>query len=126
MRKIALVLMLALPLAAKVKQKQKELYPVPVRDVQTIAGRYVGIERDLFVDIAVDSKGNVAASLHQFGVVTPLKNVTIDGAELRSSALHATFIDRVKNGEHAFGLMLRDVNLHYDGLLLTDLFCRKQ
>ena len=123
---MALVLMLALPLAAKVKQKQKEFFPVPVRDVQTITGRYIGIERDVFVDIAVDSKGRVAASLHQFGVVTPLKNVTIDGAELRSSALHATFIDRVKNGEHAFGLMLRGVNLRYDGLLLTDLFCRKQ
>jgi len=126
MRKIALVLMLALPLAAKVKQKQKEFYPVPVQDVQTIAGRYVGIERDLFVDIAVDSKGGVAATLHQFGVVTPLRNVTIDGAELRSSALRATFVDRVKNGEHAFGLMLRDVNLRFDGLLLTNLFCRKQ
>jgi hypothetical protein len=126
MRKIALVLILALPLAAKVKQKQKEFFPVAVQDVQTIAGRYVGIERDVFIDIAVGSKGNVAASLHQFGVVTPLQHVTIDGAELRTSALHATFVDRVKNGEHAFGLMLRDVNLHYDGLLLTNLFCRKQ
>jgi hypothetical protein len=126
MRKIALVLMLALPLAAKVKQKQKEFLPVPVQDVQTIAGRYVGIERDVFIDIAVGAKGSVAASLHQFGVVTALQNVTIEGAQMRSSALHATFVDRVKNGEHAFGLMLRDVNFRYDGLLLTNLFCRKQ
>jgi hypothetical protein len=128
MRKLALALALlaALPIAAKTKYKQKEFDPIPIRDGRTIAGTYVGIERDFVIDIAVDAGGKVSGTLRQFGAVTPLKNIAIDGAELRSSALHATYVDRVLNGNHARGLLVRDITLRLEGLTLTSLFCRKQ
>jgi hypothetical protein len=123
---VALALLAALPLAARVKHKQKEFDPIVIRDARTIAGRYIGIEREFVIDIAVDANGRVSGTLQQFGVVTPLRNIAIDGAELRSSALHATYVDRVLNGDHAIGLLVRDITLRLEGMTLTSLFCRKQ
>lgn len=122
---VALALLAALPLAAKTKHKQKEFDPIVIRDARTIAGRYIGIERDFVIDIAVDAGGKVSGTLQQFGAVTPLK-IVIDGAELRSSALHATYVDRVLNGNHARGLLVRDITLRLEGMTLTSLFCRQQ
>jgi hypothetical protein len=129
MRKLALAMVLfaaSLPLGAKVKYKQKEFDPVVVRDVRAVAGRYVGIQRDFVVELAVSANGKLSGTLHRFGTDTPLQNITIDGAELRSNAVRATFVDRVKNGEHAFGLMVRDISLKFEGLMLTSLFCRRE
>jgi len=128
MRKLALALALlsALPLAAKVKNKHKEFVPVAIGDARTIAGHYVGIERDFEIDIDVSAAGKVSGTLHRFGTLTPLGNVVIDGAELRSNALRATYVDRILNGDHAMGLLTHDITLEHDGLTLTRLFCRKQ
>ena len=51
--------------------------------------------------------------------------VVIDGAELRSSLVRATFGDRVLNGDHKFGLMVSEPKVEYDGQSFKSLFCRK-
>lgn len=122
---LALVL-IAVAASAKVKVKQKSFEPIAPSDVHAIAGRYVGIEHDFEITLRVDGNGRVGGVLLRDGVEQPLRDVVIDGAELRSNVLRGTFGDRVLNGDHAFGLRLNWPAVEHDGQLLDRLFCRKR
>jgi len=127
---ILLLLAAALPIGAKFKVKEKRYQPVPVTDVRQIAGRYVGIEPDFVVELRVSDTGVITGTLRNFGESAALRSIRLDGAELTASIdgrpLHATFANRIRNGDSAFGLVVHDVDAQIDDVTLTQIFCRRQ
>ena len=123
---IAVALLAAAPLFAKYKVKQKSFEAVVVHDVCAITGRYVGIEGDFEIELNVDANGRVGGVLIRDHFEQPLKDVVIDGAELRSDLVHATFGDRVLNGDHAFGLKVTRPQIKFEDVLFENLFCKKK
>jgi len=102
---------------------------VAIYDVRQIAGRYVGINRDYAIELQV-SDGVVSGTFRNFGSKTTLEGIRLIGAELTARAnglpLHATFVNRVKNGERAFGLMVHDADVQIDEVRLNQIFCRRE
>lgn len=127
---LLLLVAAALPIGAKWKFKEKRFDPVPVTDVRQIAGRYVGINPDFVIDFRVSDKGVITGTMRNFGQTAALQGIRIDGAELfarvDSLPLHATFVNRVRNGERAFGLIVHDTDMQIDDITLTQIFCRRE
>jgi hypothetical protein len=135
MRKLAiavlLVLATALPLAAKHKKKDKRFDPVAVNTLSEAAGRYVGIDPGFVIEL--DGTGG---SLRNFKQTARLTNLRVDGSELTATAIYpngrreelrATFVNRTKNGEVAFGMVVRNADIWIDeNMMIQDLFCRRE
>lgn len=128
MRKIfiAIALFAAIPVLAKMKYKQKSFDPIAVRDVQSVVGRYIGIEHVFEIELKLDANGKLVGSLVQDGIGTPMRDPVIDGSDLRSDSVRATFGDRVLNGDHRFGLRVDSPKVKYGETTYDRLFCRKQ
>jgi len=137
MKKLAILLALsiALPLAGlkdkdKTKHKEKSFEPVSVTAAQA-AGRYVGIVPDVVLDLTA-----TGGTFRDFDRTATLTGVVLDGSVLHATAAYADgttrplevqFVNRLKNGETTFGLMLRNVDIPLDGdVTLQDLFCARQ
>ena len=132
MKQIASVLLLiaaALPMGAKWKTKDKHFDPVAITDVRKAAGRYVGIDPDYVVKLELDASGKLTGGLIEFGVVSTLRDIRVDGAELNATVgglpLHGTFVKRTKNGAVSFGLLVHDADVRIDDVTLSQIFCRK-
>jgi hypothetical protein len=129
---LALLLLVAaaLPLGAKWKVKEKRYDPVSVTNVRRIAGRYVGIQPDYVIDLDVSDDGVITGAMRSFGQVSTLRSIRIDGADLTamvdSRPLHATFVNRTRNGAQAFGLLVHEPDVQIDDLSLANLFCRRE
>jgi hypothetical protein len=130
MRKLSIALLLlatALPLAAKEKNKHKDKRFEPVEmTASKAAGRYIGIDPEYVVELTANG-----GTLHRRQGTVSLTHVTIEGSELRATAgsapFRATFVNRILNGETAFGLLVHDSNVQLDGgVVLGDLFCRRE
>ena len=133
MRKLALVslLLLALPLIAKSKYKDKRFEPVTISNPAQAAGRYVGIDPDFVIVLHGDS-----GTLRNFDRTGTLTHIFYEGSVLKATVvypgerrevLQATFVNRIKNGETAFGLVLRDFDVRAgDDVTLQNLFCRRE
>jgi hypothetical protein len=131
MKKLALLLALtvAVPLVAskdKVKHKDKRFDPVAVTAEQA-AGRYVGIDGEYVVELTATGAG----TLQRKSGTLRLTNLVIDGSELRATAggtpFSATFVNRTKNGETAFGLMVHHADIWLsEQMMISDLFCRRE
>ena len=126
MRQLPALLLLitaALPIGAKWKVKEKRFDPVTVTNVQQIAGRYVGIDPDYVLDLKVSSKGVITGTMRNFGQASNLRSIRVDGAELTamidSRPLHATFVNRIRNGEPAFGVLVHDADVQIGDLGLN-------
>jgi hypothetical protein len=127
---LLVVLIAALPIGAKWKVKEKRFDPVAVTNVQQIAGRYVGINPDFVIDLKVSDHGIITGTMRNFGQNSTLRSIRIDGADLHalvdSRPLHATFVNRLRNGEGAFGLLVHDADVQIDDLTLSQIFCRRE
>jgi len=132
---LLLVVVASLPLVGKSKHKEKSYEPVRITDVGQLAGRYVGINPDYVIDLNVSADGLISGRMRDFGRTAGLENIHIDGAELTAKALasdgsrlllHGTFVNRVRNGQVAFGLMVHDADVQIDDVSLSQLFCRKE
>jgi aminopeptidase C len=134
MRKLAIALLAvaaALPVVAKNKRhKDKRFEPVAIANPAQAAGRYVGIDPDFVIEL----RGNTG-TLRNFNRTGTLTHLFYEGSVLKATVvypgerrevLQATFVNRIKNGETAFGLVLR-MDVHIDGdVTLQDLFCRRE
>jgi len=133
MRQLPALLLLiaaALPIGAKWKIKEKRFDPVPVTNVRQIAGRYVGIDPDFVVNLQVSDEGVITGTLRNFGQSSSLRSIRVDGSELTamvdSRPLHATFVNRTRNGNRAFGLLVHDTGVQIDDVTLSQIFCRRE
>ena len=127
---LLLLLIAALPIGAKWKVKEKRFDPVTITNVQRIAGRYVGIEPDFVIDLKVSDDGIITGSLRNFGQTSTLRSIRVDGPDLHamvdSRPLRATFVNRLRNGEGAFGLLVHEADVQIDDLTLSQIFCRRE
>ena len=138
MKKLALLLALAMafPLAAskdkdKNKHKDKRFEPVEVTAAQA-AGRNVGGGPG---EVVLELTPN-GGTLVNFGRTATLKDVVFDGSEMRATAVYrdggtqpldVQFVNRIKNGETTFGLLLRNIDIHLsDAMMIQNLFCARQ
>jgi hypothetical protein len=133
MKQLAMLLLLVtatLPIGAKFKFKEKRYDPVAVTDVRKIAGRYVGIKPDFAVELRVSDDGVISGTLRNFGETATLRSIRVEGAELTARVdgrpLHATFANRIRNGDIAFGLIVHDTDVPIDDVTLTQIFCRRE
>jgi len=127
---LLLLLTAALPIGAKWKVKEKRFDPVAVTNVQQIAGRYVGIDPDFVINLKVSDEGIITGTMRNFGQNSSLRSIRIDGADLHamvdSRPLNATFVNRVRNGDSAFGLVVHDADVHIDDVSMSQIFCRRE
>jgi hypothetical protein len=127
---LLLLLVAALPIGAKWKVKEKRFDPVAVTNVQRIAGRYVGIDPDFVIDLKVSDAGVITGALRNFDQTSSLRAIRIDGSEITamvdSRPLHATFVNRTKNGDTAFGLLVHDADVQIDDVTMSQIFCRRE
>ncbi|HYS56431.1 MAG TPA: hypothetical protein VER58_21945 [Thermoanaerobaculia bacterium] len=133
MRQLPALLLLVtatLPIGAKWKVKEKRFDPVPVTNVQRIAGRYVGIDPDFVLDLKISDQGVITGTMRNFGQTSTLRSIRVDGSELTamvdSRPLHATFVNRIRNGQRAFGLLVHDADAQIDDVTLSQIFCRRE
>ncbi len=98
--------------------------------MRQIAGRYVGIDPDFVVDLRVSDVGVISGNLRNFGQTFELRAIRIDGADLNAKIdgrpLHATFVNRVRIGQTAFGLIVHDADVQIDEVTLSQVFCRRE
>jgi hypothetical protein len=98
--------------------------------VQQIAGRYVGIDPDFVIDLKVSDEGIITGTMRNFGQNASLRSIRIDGSDLHamvdSRPLHATFVNRLRNGDSAFGLVVHDADVHIDDVSMSQIFCRRE
>ena len=132
MRQIASVLLLVvatLPLGAKWKEKEKRFDAVRITDVRQAAGRYVGIDPDYIVALNLESDGRISGTITQFGVTSPLRDVSISGSRFYATVgglpVNGTFVKRVRNGAASFGLLVHDADIKIDTVTVNQLFCRR-
>ena len=127
---LLILLTAALPIGAKWKVKEKRFEPVAVTNVQQIAGRYVGINPDFVIDLKVSDEGIITGTIRNFGQNSSLRSIRIDGSDLHamvdSRPLHATFVNRLRNGDSAFGLLVHEANVQIDDLTMSQIFCRRE
>jgi len=135
MRKLAfvplLILAAAIPLVAKSKYKDKRFEPVTITNPAQAAGRYVGIDPDFVIELHGSS-----GTLRNFDRTGTLTHIFYEGSVLKATVvypgerrevLEATFVNRIKNGETAFGLVLQNMDVHIDNdVTLQNLFCRRE
>jgi hypothetical protein len=133
MKKLPLLLLLviaALPIGAKWKNKEKRFDPVVVTNLRLIAGRYVGIEPDYAINLQVSEAGVITGTMRNFGQSSTLSSIGVDGAQLKAMVegrpLHATFVNRTRNGDIAFGLLVHDADVPIEAVSLAQIFCRKR
>jgi hypothetical protein len=128
---LLLLLIAALPIGAKWKVKEKRFDPIAITNVQRVAGRYVGIEPDFVIDLKVSGDGVITGTLRSFEQTSMLRSIRVDGQALHamvdSRPLHATFVNRLRNGKGgAFGLLVHEPDVQIDELTLSQIFCRRE
>jgi hypothetical protein len=138
MRQLPTLLLLvaaALPLGGKWKSKDKHFDPVRITDVRQVAGRYVGIDPDFTIELRLSDEGTISGTMRNFGRTATLSQIRIHGEDFSATAnatdgshlpLHGSFVNRCRNGQSAFGLVVHDVDVKLEDLSLTQIFCRRQ
>ena len=134
----ALCLVAAAPVAVaqkrKDKIKEKHFEPVARQNVRDYAGRYVGIEGDYVIEVSVGDDGAPSITSREGERTATLSDIKLDGAELTATknypnggraSFSATFADRVLNGEHSFGLLVKNLWIELPGLTVTQMFYRR-
>ena len=121
-------------LAQKNKHKEKRFEPAARQNVGDYAGRYVGIEDEYVVEVRVGEDGRLSVTSREGQREARLEDLRIDGARVTASKVYAdgrraefaaTFVDRVLNGERAFGLMVEKLRVELPGLTVTQMFYRR-
>ena len=73
------------------------------------------------LDLKVSSEGVITGNL---------RSIRVDGSQftamIDSRPLHATFVNRIRTGEPAFGLLVHDADVQIDDVTLSQIFCRRQ
>ncbi|HEX8852783.1 MAG TPA: hypothetical protein VF754_04815 [Pyrinomonadaceae bacterium] len=116
------------------KYKEKRFEPVVKQEARDYAGRYVGIEPGYTLDVEVDSSGSLKIVSMEETRRASIRDVVLAGSKLTGTKVYddgetkrfeAEFVDRVLNGERAFGLIVEGVNIKLAGATLARVFYRR-
>jgi hypothetical protein len=117
----------------KDKKKEKRFEPVAKQNVADYAGRYVGIMPDYYLEIASGADGQLSITSHEGKRHATLRGVRVEGARLTATrvypdgatkAFEGTFVNRIRNGESAFGIMVENLNVEFEDMTFSSLFYR--
>jgi hypothetical protein len=120
--------------AQKKKTKEKRFEPAARQNLRDYAGRYVGVDDGYWIEIAVGDDGRLAATSHEGGREAALTDIRLEGTRLTATSVYrngrraefvATFGDRVRGDERAFGLTTESIRIELPGITLTRIFYRK-
>ncbi|MGA9996209.1 MAG: hypothetical protein WBP93_12395 [Pyrinomonadaceae bacterium] len=119
----------------KNKTKDKHFEPVVKENVRDYAGKYVGIESSYSLEIQAGADGRLIINVYENGRKALLKDIRVDGAKLTATKVfedgtngkfEGEFVNRVLNGQTAFGIIVES-NIHIaDDVTLSRLFYRRQ
>jgi hypothetical protein len=117
----------------KHKQKEKRFEPVVKERVADYAGRYVGIEPDYYLEIEAGARGTLSITSQEGDRRAALRDIRIDGARLTATRVYAdgttkdfaaTFANRILNGVSAFGIVVENLDVRYEGITFNRIFYR--
>ncbi|HEV2802667.1 MAG TPA: hypothetical protein VGW12_19505 [Pyrinomonadaceae bacterium] len=117
----------------KHKHKEKRFEPVVKERLADYAGRYVGIEPDYYLEVTADADGELSVRVQEGARSATLRDIRIEGARLKATrvyangttkAFEATFVNRILNGEIAFGVLVENLDIEYAGITFSRLFYR--
>jgi hypothetical protein len=118
--------------AKKVKEKRFE--PVVKQNLQDYEGTYTGIEPTYVIEIRVGQDGKLNVNSLESNRKVTLENFKLEGAHMTATKIYpdghtekfdATFSNRIKNGESAFGILVEGLNINLEGLSLNKVFYRR-
>jgi len=120
----------ALPLAAKEKRKVKDkrFEPAPLARLSDAAGRYAGPDQHYVIELAF-ANGRLTGFMTLDGVRLTLTDITVAGSSFEatrgSERVRGRFMNRILNGESAFGLLLEEPPFQLGGGTVTPAFYRR-
>lgn len=137
---ITLGLLLCLPAQGfgqkkKIKFKDKRFEPVVKQNPADYAGKYVGFQDVLFFEVSVVAEGRMLATSFEGNREAVLSNIRVDNARLTATKTYpdgataqfsAVFVNRILNGETAFGMQVQGPIRIDETLLLERVFYRRQ
>lgn len=113
------------------KSKEKRYEPVVKESLQDYVGTYTGIEPTYIIEIRVSEDGQLRVNSLENNQQVTLENLRLEGAHMTATKVYqdghrekfnATFSNRIRNGESAFGILVEGLNLELYGLSLTRIF----
>jgi hypothetical protein len=116
------------------KHKEKRFEPVVKQDAREYAGRYVGIEPGYVIDVETDASGTLKIVSTEEGRRADVKEIVRAGSKLTGTKVYedgettrfeAEFVDRILNGERAFGLIVEGVHIKLAGATLARVFYKR-
>jgi len=121
---------LALPLAAKEKNKVKDkrFEPAPQARLSDAAGRYAGPDEHYMIELAFAS-GRLTGFMTLDGVRQALTDIVVAGSTFEATRggerVRGRFMNRILNGQSAFGLLLEEPPFELGGGTVTPAFYRR-
>lgn len=119
----------------KNKTKEKHFDPVVKENKADYAGKYVGIESSYTLEIRAGEGGRLDIQVEEAGRKALLKDIRFDGAQITGTKVfedgttgkfEGEFVNRVLNGQTAFGIVVES-NIHIAAdVTLSRLFYRRQ
>lgn len=119
----------------KIKYKDKRFEPVVRQNLADYAGKYVGFQDDHFIEISVDAGGRMRATSYEGNRQAALTGIRVDEARLTATKTYADgstaefsaiFVNRILNGETAFGMQVKGPVRIDESLLLERVFYKRQ
>ena len=116
------------------KFKEKRFEPVVKEHVEEYAGRYVGIEPSYILEIEVSADGSLSAVSYEGERRADLREIRLAGSRLTATKVYtdgatekfeAEFVNRILNGESAFGIIVEGMRIELVGATLTRVFYRR-
>lgn len=118
----------------KKKGKDKRFEPVVKQNLKDYEGTYVGVDRTYVIEVRVGEDGKLSISSIEGNKRMTLASVKVEGARLIARKVYVDgttgefegmFVNRVLNGQRAFGILVDGKQVNLAGLILDRIFYRR-
>lgn len=115
------------------KKKEKRFEPIVKQDVRDYAGRYEGISPDYVLEIQVNAGGEMSIVSLEDDRRATVGEIKLDGPRLTgtkvyddgaSTRFEGVFVNRILNGESAFGIQVGNLQIRLGGAFIDKAFYR--
>lgn len=119
----------------KNKTKDKRFEPVVKENSRDYAGKYVGIDSSYSLEIQAQADGRLTINVYENGRKALLKDIRVDGSKLTATEVfedgttakfEGEFVNRILNGQSAFGIIVDGPLIVSEDLVLKRIFYKKQ
>ncbi|HEY0406375.1 MAG TPA: hypothetical protein VGC89_11655 [Pyrinomonadaceae bacterium] len=119
----------------KTKHKEKRFEPVVRQNFADYAGRYEGFDAEHFIEARIDREGRLLLTSQEGERRAELQDMRVDNASLtatkvyadgRTEKFKAVFVNRILNGDSAFGLLVEGPIRVDESITLDRAFYRRR